>query len=182
MSKHGTGGFDLMDVGDSQLYFDEPAVAGVDALIAEAACHYGEPEAENKLLRAYFLAPSQLSVLVGMYRYYFYQHRLDDALIVAERALDVSARRLGLIGDWRDLGVHQIGEAVMRSMGLLRFHLLALKASAVVLLRMERIEEAKQRLAKLLELDALDRLGVAPLLEVVSQRIAESDPELAIAA
>ena len=82
---------DFLDLADGTLYFDEAPVPGVDALIAEAAALYGEPEAEARLLRAYFLAPEQLSVIVALYRYYFYQHRLDDTLIVAERAIALGA-------------------------------------------------------------------------------------------
>ena len=163
-------GFDLLELGEGGLYFDEPCLPEVEALIAQAANHYGQAAAEPCLLRAYFLAPEQLSVLVALYRYYFYQHRLADALIVAERALDVTARRLQLVGGWSSIGRVAVGEAVMRSMGLLRFHLLALKGSAVILLRLERLDEARLRLAKIAEVDARDVLGVAPLLALVVAR------------
>lgn len=174
---------DLLDLGDSGLYFDETPVPGVDELMSEAACHYGEPVAEHRLLQAYFLAPEQLSVLVGLYRYYFYQHRLSDALIVAERALDVSARRLGLIGGWRSIGHVQLGEAVMQSIGLLRFHLIALKASAIVLLRLERLDEAHERLSKIVEVDERDLFGVVPLLDLITaRRDADSEASQLLAA
>ena len=160
---------DLLDVSGEGLYFDEPCPAAVTALIAEAAAHYGEAEAEGHLLHAYFLAPEQLSVLVALYRYYFYQHRLDDALIVAHRAIDVSARRLELEGGWSNLGKAALGDAVMKSIGMLRFYLLALKGSAVILLRLGRLDEARSRLEKIAELDERDLLGVLPLLEVIAQ-------------
>lgn len=158
---------DLLEVGEDSLYFDEPCAAEVEALLAEAACHYGEAAAEQCLLRAYFVAPEQLSVLVALYCYYFYQHRLEDALLVAERVLDLSARRLHLVDGWRGIGHVALGEAVMCSIGLLRFHLLALKGSAVILLRLGRLEEARLRLAKIVDVDKRDALGVAPLLALV---------------
>lgn len=161
---------DLLEMDDDALYFDEPSATEIDALIAQAAHDYGHVTAEQYLLRAYFLAPEQLSVLVALYRYYFYQHRLEDALIVAERALDVTARRLHLVDGWRSIGHAALGEAVMRSMGLLRFHLLALKGSAVILLRLDRIDEARARLAKIAEVDQRDGLGVAALLAVIAAR------------
>ncbi len=170
---------DLLDVLDAALYFDEPSAPGVDALLAEAARHYGEPEAEQSLLRAYFLAPEQLGVLVGLYRYYFYQHRLEDALIVAERALEASARRLELAGGWRRLNAVQLGEAAMRSIGLLRFHLLALKAAAVVQMRLGRLADARARLAKVLEMDQRDQLGARGLLTLLDARIAAGAGEIA---
>lgn len=161
-------GVDLLKLGEDGLYFDEPGAPEVELLVAQAARLYGQAAAENCLLRAYFLAPEHLSVLVALYRYYFYQHRMEDALLVAERALDVTARRLHLVGGWRGIGRIALGEAAMLSMGLLRFHLLALKASAVVMLRLERLDEAGLRLAKIAEVDQRDALGVAPLLEIIA--------------
>ncbi|MBI5109339.1 MAG: hypothetical protein HZA62_11380 [Rhodocyclales bacterium] len=160
---------DLLELDGEGLYFDEPCSPIVESLIAEAAQHYG-PEAEPFLLRAYFLAPTQLSVLVALYRYYFYQHRLEDALVVAERALDVTAGRLHLVDGWRGIGPVSLGEAVMRSIGLLRFHLLALKGSAVILLRLGRIEEARHRLEKIAEIDERDALGANALLATLAAR------------
>ncbi len=86
---------DLMDFDQAGLYFDEPVADTVQNLIAQAGDTYGDPGAEDLLLRAYFLAPEALIVLVALYRYYFYQHRLADALIVADRALRIVGARLG---------------------------------------------------------------------------------------
>ena len=163
---------ELLELGDDVLYFDEPCPPRVAAQIDAAAHDYGQPVAEQRLLYAYFLAPEQLSVLVALYRYYFYQHRLEDALVVAERALEVSARRLQLAGGWRSLGPRTLGEAAMRSMGMLRFHLLALKGSAVILLRLGRLNEARARLKKIAEVDTRDALGVLPLLSVIDRQYA----------
>ena len=170
-------GLDLLDLGEEGLYFDEPCIPEIDALIAQAAHHYGHAMAESHLLRAYFLAPEQLSVLVALYRSSFYQHRLEDALIVAERALEVTARRLHLVGGWSSIGRVALGEAVMRSMGLLRFHLLALKGSAVILLRLGHLDEARLRLAKIAEVDERDALGVLPLLAVIDDQRQDSTTE-----
>lgn len=167
---------ELLELGDDALYFDEPCPPAVAAQIDSAAHHYGQPIAEQRLLYAYFLAPEQLSVLVAIYRYYFYQHRLEDALLVAERAIEVSARRLQLVGSWRNLGPVTLGQAAMRSMGMLRFHLLALKGSAVILLRLGHSREARARLEKIAEVDARDAFGVQPLLQVIDRRRAP-DPE-----
>ena len=83
---------DLLDFNDCKLYFEDPLPAAAEALLALAAREYGEPSAELALLRAHLLAPDNLTVLVGLYRYYFYQHRLEDALQVAERALALDSR------------------------------------------------------------------------------------------
>jgi hypothetical protein len=91
---------DLLDFSDCKLYFEDALPAEAERLIAQAASEYGEPAAELSLLRAHMHAPENLSVLVGIYRYYFYQHRLEDALVVAERAMQLSGRHLGLPTDW----------------------------------------------------------------------------------
>ncbi len=160
---------DLLDFSDCKLYFEDDLPAEAERLIAQAAKEYGEPEAEFSLLRAHLLAPENLSVLVGLYRYYFYQHRLADALVVAERAMQLSGRHLGLPTDWNLLDETRLGSAAANSFGLLRFYLLALKAASVVLLRLGQIADSRARLIKLASLDSRDQLGAGKLLEVVDE-------------
>ena len=160
---------DLLDFSDCKLYFEDDLPAEAERLIAQAAAEYGDPAAELSLLRAHLLAPENLSVLVGLYRYFFYQHRLEDALVVAERAMQLSGRHLGLPPDWNLLDETSLGTAAANSFGLLRFYLLALKAASVVLLRLGRISESRARLIKLAALDSRDQLGAGKLLEVVDE-------------
>jgi tetratricopeptide (TPR) repeat protein len=173
---------DLLDFSDCKLYFEDALPAEAERLIAQAASEYGDPAAEMSLLRALLLAPENLSVLVGLYRYYFYQHRLDDALVVAERAMQLSGRHLGLPPDWELLDETRLGTAAKNSFGLLRFYLLALKAASVVLLRLGRIGASRARLIKLAGLDSRDQLGAAKLLEVVDEFQHSDEPELTLAA
>ena len=178
---------DLLDFSDCKLYFEDELPAEAERLIAQAAGDYGDPSAELALLRAHLLAPEHLTVLVSLYRYYFYQHRLDEVLIVAEHAMRVSARHLGIPADWRQIDEAQLGSAAATSFGLLRFYLLALKAESVVLLRLGRIAESRDRLTKLATLDSRDHLGAAKLLEVIdefqsSSEDSDSTPELQLVA
>ena len=176
---------DLLDFSDCKLYFEEPLPAEAERLIAEAASNYADPAAECALLRAHLIAPEHLTVLVALYRYYFYRHRLDEVLIVAEHAKRVAARHLGIPADWRLLDENRLGAAAAISFGLLRFYLLAVKAESVVLLRQGRIAESRDRLILLASLDSHDHLGAAKLLEVVdefqSDTIEESPLTLAAA-
>jgi len=160
---------DLLDFSDCKLYFEDDLPAEAERLIAQAAAEYGDPAAELSLPRAHMLAPENLSVLVGLYRYYFYQHRLADALVVAERAMQLSGRHLGLPTDWNLLDETRLGSAAANSFGLLRFYLLALKAASVVLLRLGKIADSRARLIKLAGLDSRDQLGAGKLLEVVDE-------------
>lgn len=159
---------DLLDFEGQALYFDDPISPEVESLLAQAAQNYAEGKAEICLLRAYFLMPENLSVLVGLYRFYYYQHRLEDTLKVAYRAMSVAAERLGLPDDWRELHPDHLGSAVLRSMGLLRFYLLALKGAGYVSLRLGEVEQGMQMLGQVSALDAQDRLGASALLETVS--------------
>lgn len=157
---------DLHDFDDTELYFDRPLASAAQRLIEDASTHYGEAagEAERCLLQAHLLEPRHLTVLVALYRFYYYQHRLEDALQVAERALEVSGADLGLHGDWRQLTVPTVAAAGARSMGLLRFYLLALKGSGLLCLRLERRAEAIERLGTVTAFDPGDQLGTRFLL------------------
>jgi hypothetical protein len=160
---------DLLDFEQAEMYFDEPISAEVEHLIAMAAANYGSDDGELMLLRANFIAPQHLVVLVALYRYYFYQHRLEDALLVAESTLAVVGRRLEFPDTWLYLREVNVGEGVMRSMGLVRFYLMVLKATGYVNLRLGNFDTGQAMLEKLVELDSHDRMGGKALLEVLQQ-------------
>ena len=160
---------DLLDFEQAEMYFDEPITAEVEHLVAMAAANYGNEDAEVMLLRANFIAPQHLVVLVALYRYYFYQHRLEDALLVAESTMAVVARRLNFPDSWRNLREANVGEGVIRSMGLLRFYLMILKAAGYINLRLGEFALGKAMLEKLIELDSHDRIGGKALLDVLHQ-------------
>lgn len=158
---------DLLDITDGELYYDEPLSPEVAALIDLASELYGEGGAELPLLQAYLLAPQSLTVLVALYRYYYYQHRFEHALQAARQAMHSAGQKLGLVGDWQTLTMANLGIAVMRSMGMLRFYLLALKGAGYLNCRLERWQDGAEMLRKVAELDPADRLGADALLQVV---------------
>jgi hypothetical protein len=160
---------DLLDFDHAELYFDEPLAQDVSRLLEAAADNYGSDEAESLLLRASLLAPQHLMVLVALYRYYFYQHRFEDALLVGECTLAVVGRRLEFPESWVYLNEANLGEGVMRSMGLVRFYLLVLKATGYINLRLGYFESGQTMLEKLVELDSQDRIGGRALLDVLYQ-------------
>ncbi|MBU0622452.1 MAG: hypothetical protein KJ795_11450 [Gammaproteobacteria bacterium] len=166
---------DLMDFDNAVLYFDEPLALDVVRLIEAAADKYGSEEAESLLLRANLLAPQHLMVLVALYRYYFYQHRLEDALLVAESALAVVGRRLEFPETWVYLREANVGAGVMQSMGLVRFYLMVLKAAGYINLRLGHVATGRAMLEKLVELDSHDRMGGKALLEVLYQTTNDED-------
>ncbi|MEB4590729.1 hypothetical protein VSS37_07040 [Candidatus Thiothrix sp. Deng01] len=164
---------DLQDFEAEDLYFNaaiDPEVAG---LLEEAASLYPEPEAETLLMRAYFLAPEDLNVLVALYRYFYYQHRLPDALRVAQKAITVSGKRLNLPEDWRHLTRLHLGQGVLVSMTLTRFYLMAHKGAGYLEMRLGELPDAVGRLQTLVDIDSNDRLSVKSLLEIAKERLQE---------
>ncbi len=160
---------DLLEFDQAELYFDEPLAQDVARLLVEAADKYGSEAAEALLLRANLMAPQHLMVLVALYRYYFYQHRLEDALLVAESTLAIVGRRLDFPDTWRFLREANVGAGVMRSMGLVRFYFMVLKATGYINLRLGNYNAGKAMLEKLVELDSHDRMGGKALLDVLQQ-------------
>lgn len=166
---------DLHDFDGDEMYFDQPLPAEVDLLIARAAESYGTDAAEHSLMRAYFLAPEHLSVLVALYRFFYYRQRYQDALMVADRAITLAARELGLDADWRAISADALNQAAASSMVLTRFLLLTLKGAGFLLMRMERPAEALQRLEKAAAIDDSNRLGLGDMLDWARRAATKDD-------
>ena len=60
---------------------------------------------------------------------------------------------------------------VFISMGMVRFYMLSLKASAFLLMRTGEIEQAYDRLIKIVELDPADQFGAAFLLQLADKEL-----------
>lgn len=164
---------DLQDFDRSDLYFDTPLSPEVAHLLTEASEGYAEGTAEQSLLAADRLAPDNLTVLVGLYRFYYYQHRYPEALSVAERVMHVLATPLGLPERWQNLTPELLPHAAQQSMGSLRFYLLALKGAGYLNLRLGRFEQGKNMLLKVATLDTDNRLGAQLLLDVLNEHSAD---------
>ena len=161
---------DLLDFQGEQLYFEESLNEEAKQCIDRAAENYAEAGSEEPLMRAYFLEPEHPMVLVALYRYFYYQHRLSEALIVSERVLSIFAKRLQFPQDWQDLTETHLDLHLDDAMTMVRFYLLALKGAAYLELRLGDEESAIARLKKLVELDSNDRLGAKALMNVVVYR------------
>lgn len=152
-------------------YFDEPLDVRAESLIEQAAQTYGSPEAEDKLRQAEAIAPEHLSVLVALYRYYFYGHRYGAALAIASQAMSVVARRLNFAADWAAVDADDIVHATIGRAELARFYLHALKGAGYLHLRLGDVEEGLKRLDHVAALDPKDRIGAKALADVVRQTL-----------
>jgi tetratricopeptide (TPR) repeat protein len=144
--------------------------AEVERLLQEAAASYDRAETALSLLReARRQAPDHYAVLIGLYRFLFYKGRLPEAREIAESCLLRSAIDNSLPLDWR---LVRAGQAAFSSFDapLARFFMFTLKGYAYLNLRLGDIEEGREAIAKLLELDSSDRVGARVLLDVLEAR------------
>jgi tetratricopeptide (TPR) repeat protein len=161
---------DLLDFEAQGLYFEQPDAAGVAELIAAASENYGNGDAELSLLRAYFIAPESLNVLVALNRFYYYQHRLEEALAATNKALVVIRPAIAFPQDWRDLQLKDITEAPADLLTKIRMYLFTLKAIGFLNMRLGNLDLSQAIFAKLVELDSKDRIGAQGLLDLVLKR------------
>jgi hypothetical protein len=169
----------------------ENALPAEDAILTAAVLGAGLPEraerhlrlastsyqdgevAEAHLRQAQAAAPGHPSVLIGLYRFYFYKNRLAEALEVARECLHRAATDNGLAANWRAVGPR---DAAFGDFGavLPRFYLFALKGYAYLTMRLGDLNEGRAAVAKLIELDPSDKVGARVLLGVLD-RVGQSD-------
>lgn len=167
---------DITQLEVDDLYFEKPLPPHTAALLEQAATAYGEGGAEDYLLRAFSQAPRHLTVLVALYRYYYYQHRLPEALQVANLALEVAGEGLLLEGGWEALDAPKLARSLAHSVALTRFYLLALKGAGYLNLRLYRLTLARRQLGKVVALDGADQLGAKALLALAVEMAGEEHP------
>ncbi len=95
---------DLLDFEAKDLYFEREDPQEVQELIKFASERYASGEAELPLLKAYLRAPESLNVLVALNRFYYYQHRLQEALLVSEKALAIIRSGIDFPENWQTVG------------------------------------------------------------------------------
>lgn len=162
---------DFLDFENHDLYFDEPLSADDETLLIKAANAYPDKVSEEILLDLLERLPTNLTIIVALYRFYYYQHRYHEALSIADAALKVSASMMDLQVGWENLTENHLGKGVFVSMGLIRFYMLGLKASAYLLLRVGEIEQAYARLKKIIELDPTNQFGADFLFKMAEKEL-----------
>ncbi len=161
------------------LPLDLPAEAEA-ALKQAGQLWHDEAKAEAKVMEALALAPGALAARIGAYKFYFYRHRLEEALPYARSCVAFALAALGLGEDWRQVRPSDaafVGSAVTLA-PLPKLLMQTLIATGYVLARLGRTPEAEEHLGKVVELDPGDRLGAARLLAVVRRGGIEEDDEL----
>lgn len=161
---------DLLDFEAKDLYFQQEDSQEVQDLIKFASELYAQGEAELPLLKAYLRAPESLNVLVALNRFYYYQHRLTEALIISEKALGLIQSGIDFPEDWRLLEMSHISDAPKQTLSRIRLYLFTLKSIGFLNMRLENLDLSRSIFEKLLAVDIKDRIGAKGLLELVLQR------------
>lgn len=144
--------------------------AEAERLLSEAAAAYAcDAEAEDLLRRARSLAPTHPAPLIGLYRFYFYKGRLNEALEIARACLLRAAIENSLPFDWRETNADDCDFANFEAIWP-RFFMFTLKGYAYLNMRLGDLAEGHAALRKLLDLDATDKIGARVLLEVVEKK------------
>ncbi|QWF71274.1 hypothetical protein KEF85_01920 [Methylomonas paludis] len=162
---------DLLEFEARDLYFQREDTQEVQDLIKRSSELYSTGAAELPLLQAYLRAPESLNVLVALNRFYYYQHRLSEALMISEQALSLIRRDISLPADWRELNIQHIKDAPKEQLTSIRLYLFTLKSIGFLNMRMENLALSQSIFEKLVALDDKDRIGAKALLELVYQRL-----------
>jgi tetratricopeptide (TPR) repeat protein len=161
---------DLLEFDAKDLYFEREDSLEVQSLIKAASELYGSGEAELPLLQAYLRAPQSLNVLVALNRFYYYQHRLSEALMISEQALHLIRQEIDFPNDWQLLERTHISDAPKESLTRIRLYLFTLKSIGFLNMRLENLDVSRAIFEKLIALDDKDRIGAKGLLEVLELR------------
>jgi tetratricopeptide (TPR) repeat protein len=162
---------DLLDFEAVDLYFLKEDSLEVQALIKTSSELYSSGEAELPLLQAYLRAPESLNVLVALNRFYYYQHRLNEALLISEKALVLIRASIDFPLDWQDITIKHITAAPKERLSQIRLYLFTLKSIGFLNMRLENLEYSRRIFEKLISLDDKNRIGAEGLLELVEQRL-----------
>jgi tetratricopeptide (TPR) repeat protein len=137
------------------------------AVLAGARLARSDPAtAERAVMRALDLAPDDVEVRLAAYRFYFYNHRLAEALRQAASIVVQMARRLNVATDWR---LVRPGDAAFSGLDEApSLYLQALLAWGYGSVRLGGVEEGCRALEKAVELDPRDRFGAHRLLRVIA--------------
>ncbi|MFL9826356.1 hypothetical protein [Rhodoplanes sp. SY1] len=148
--------------------FDDDGPAIRDLLAGALQARSAPVQAEAAVLGALALAPDSVEARLAAYRFYFYNHRLAEALPHADAIVVAMARRLNVATDWRLVGADDAPFGALDEAPSL--YLQALLAWGYASLRTGATDDGVAALEKVVALDPADRFGARRVLAVVHAR------------
>ena len=134
---------------------------------AVAASSVDQSRAETLFLQAYALDSHCLQTYFALYKFYFFQKRLDDAQRIVMAGLEESALQGGFPSDYRRLVQSRQKWNLYANESTL-FYLYTLKALAFIKLRLGLTPDAKLVLSHLQQLDPEDLSGASVIMDLAA--------------
>ena len=158
---------------EDNIQFGQNIPEHINACLQQAAKNYDNIEvAEQLLWKAQQLNPQQLEVYIALYKFYFYQARLEEAEQVAQQALQMCAQVGGFNPDWAQLTAQSANWSDPNTAE--RIYMYTLKALGFIRMRRLDFDASQQILQKLQELDQLDLVGGSVIRDVLEGMREES--------
>lgn len=150
---------------EERVMFSPQIPEAVNQLLqAGVAAHSADkPLAEKRFKQAQQTDRNCLQTYFALYKFYFYQGRLQEAEHEAIAGLDAAARQGDFPGDYRQLAS---GEWDMYAGEIGLFYLYTLKALAFIKLRRQQPTDARAILSLLQDLDPEDRSGSSVIMSL----------------
>lgn len=152
---------------EERVLFSPNLPADVNALLqaAVAASHSDKERAEQLFKQAQFLDAGCLQTYFALYKFYFYQGRLQEAETEVLAGLKAASLQGGFPADYQVLG-RDAGRWDMYASEVSLFYLYTLKALAFIKLRRRHEDEAHLVLSLLRQLDPEDRSGGSVIMQL----------------
>ncbi|QSR89480.1 hypothetical protein IT6_04160 [Methylacidiphilum caldifontis] len=119
------------------------------------------------LNRAFEKSASHMTVLIGMYRFYFYQSDLVKSLYWGKLCVAETAKKLGISQSWEELTEEHKQKLKKEESPLIDLYLRALHAVGYLLGRLGQKDEALKILNVLSEIDTSKQLGAERLAGIL---------------
>lgn len=149
-----------------------PIVAG---LLQQAAEARSQPRrVESILWSAQAMYPQCLPVYFALYKFYFYQGRLEEAENATRQGLQAAAFLGDFAADWESLHCHSADWR--NTFGPQHFYLFTLKALAFIRLRQGAGDDCLAILEKLAEIDPDDSIGATVIRDIAAGSIDSKSP------
>jgi len=160
---------------DERVLFSLNLPAAVNQLLQAgvAASHADKPRAEAAFKSAQQLDRSCLQTYFALYKFYFYQGRLQEAEREVLAALEEAARQGNFPCEHRRLA-RQAWQWDMYAGESALFYLYTLKALAFIKLRQAQEGEARAILASIAALDPEDRCGASVIMSLADALVEEA--------
>lgn len=155
---------DVLLFGSGRAFFSDNPPKELRYLLNSALCAERPEVVEALLLEARRRWPQEADAHIGLYKFYFVSTRYAEAEAAVWAALRAAAGAAGFDRNYRRLHPDSADWSLRR--GPERLYLFSLKALGVIRLRRAKVEQARQVLEKLLELDPGDEIGGGAFLHI----------------